>query len=167
MRLEVGDLVVYAAYGVGRIVAREKRPGVGSASEVVVIELSNDLTVSLPIERAGEQLRSLATQADIRQIQAILRAERAVSPAPWLARQRESRAKLSGGDPVDLAEIVRDGATRLELLTRRGAKGQLPEGERHLFSKARLLLATEIGHVRGLATTDADDWIGRQLANSA
>jgi RNA polymerase-interacting CarD/CdnL/TRCF family regulator len=167
MTFEVGDVVVYAAYGVGRIVAREKRPADGSAGEVVVVELSDDLTVSLPIERAGEHLRSLATEADLVRVQEILRDERVVSTAPWLARQRESRAKLTGGDPVGLAEIVRDGATRLELLTRKGAKTQLPEGERHLFGKARHLLATEIAQVRGLATTDADDWIGRQLAHPA
>jgi RNA polymerase-interacting CarD/CdnL/TRCF family regulator len=167
VRLEVGDVVVYAAYGVGRIVTREKRPVDGSAREVVVVELSDDLTVSLPIERAGEQLRSLATEADLARVQEVLRDERVVSTAPWLARQRESLAKLTEGDPVSLAEIVRDGATRLELLTSKGARTQLPEGERHLFGKARHLLATEIAQVRGLATTDADDWIGRQLAHSA
>jgi RNA polymerase-interacting CarD/CdnL/TRCF family regulator len=166
VRLEVGDVVVYAAYGVGRIVAREKQRVDGSVREVVVIELSDDLTVSLPLERADEQLRSLATEADLRRVQKVLRDEREVSTAPWLARERESRAKLTGGDPVSLAEIVRDGATRLELLTRTGSRTQLPEGERHLFGKARYLLATEIAQVRGMATADADDWIGRQLAQA-
>jgi CarD-like protein len=46
--------------GVGRVVAREKRPVHGSTREVVVVELADDLMVSLPIERAGEQLRSSA-----------------------------------------------------------------------------------------------------------
>ena len=167
MKLEVGDVVVYAAYGIGRIVAREERPVDGSVRKVVVVELSDDLTVSLPIERASEHLRSLATEADLRRVKEVLRDERVVSTTPWLARQRESQAKLTGGDPVGLAEIVRDGATRLELLTRKDAKARLPEGERHVFGKARLLLAAEIAQVRGLATTDADDWIGRQLAHPA
>jgi RNA polymerase-interacting CarD/CdnL/TRCF family regulator len=90
-----------------------------------------------------------------------------VSDARWLSRERDARAKLSGGDPVDLAEIVRDGASRQGLLTAKGGKTQLSEGERHLFAKARELLADEIAHVRGLAATDADDWIGRQLAHTA
>jgi CarD family transcriptional regulator len=168
MELAVGDVVVYAAYGVGRVVARKKRIVPGSGSEVVVVlELSDGLTVSLPIERANEQLRSLASEADLRQVQEILRDERAVSTAPWLSRQRESRAKLSEGDPVGLAEIVRDGASRQGLLTPKGAKTQLAEGERHLFVKARQLLATEIAQVRGVDMTDADDWIDQQLAHSA
>src|SRR5690242_18316624 len=133
MKLEVGDVVVYAAYGIGRIVAREERPVDGSVQKVVVVELSDDLTVSLPIKRAGEQLRSLATEADLKRVKAILREERVVSTTPWLTRQRESQAKLTGGDPVGLAEVVRDGATRLALLARKDAKARLPEGERHLF----------------------------------
>jgi len=165
MRLEVGEVVVYAAYGVGRVVAREKRLVDGSPRDVVIVELSDDLTVSLPVERAGEQLRALATEADLEQVQEVLRNERVVSTAPWLARERESRAKLTGGGPVGLAEIIRDGATRLELLTRKGTRAQLADGERRLFGKARHLLASEIAHVRGLATTDADDWIGSQLVH--
>jgi RNA polymerase-interacting CarD/CdnL/TRCF family regulator len=167
MKLEVGDVVVYAAYGVGRVAAVEERRIDGSLRKVVVVELSDDLTVSLPIERACEQLRSLATEAVLEQVEEVLRDERVVNAAPWLARQRESQAKLTGGDPVDLAEIVRDGATRLDVLVRKDSKARLPEGERHLFRKARLLLAAEIAQVRGLATTEADDWIGRQLAHSA
>ena len=52
MKLTVGDVVVYAAYGVGRIVAREKRVIVGSDQEIVVLELAHGLTVTLPLERA-------------------------------------------------------------------------------------------------------------------
>src|SRR5689334_19655689 len=116
MQLAVGNVVVYPAYGVGRIVAREQRLGDGSGLEVVVIEFADDLTVSLPLERAKDQLRSPVSEADLRQVKAVLREERAVSTAPWLARQRESHAKLAEGDPVSLAEIVRDGATRQQLL---------------------------------------------------
>ena len=40
MKLTVGDVVVYAAYGVGRIVAREKRVIVGGDQEIVVLALA-------------------------------------------------------------------------------------------------------------------------------
>jgi len=165
MRLKVGDKVVYSAYGIGHVVARERRLVNGSDSEVVVVELS-DLTVSLPIERANAQLRSLASEADLRQVEAVLRDECEANTAPWLSRERESRAKLANGNPVGLAEIVRDGTARLESLILKGARPQLADGERHLFAKARQLLANEIAHVRGLATIDADAWIGRQLAHT-
>ena len=156
-------MVVYAAYGVGRVASRETL--VGSEQEMVVLALADGLQVSLPIERANAQLRSLASEADLLQVQDILRRDREVSAAPWLSRQRESQAKLAGGDPVGLAEIVRDGASRQELLTARGAKAQLAEGERRMFLAARRRLADEIAHVRGLEAADADVWIGEQLAD--
>ena len=165
MKLAVGDVVVYAAYGVGRIATRETQ--IGTEQEVIVLELGDGLRVSLPIDRANEQLRSLASEADLKRVQETLRHERAISTGPWLSRQRESRAKLTSGDPIDLAEIVRDGASRQELLVAKGGKGQLSEGERRLFTKARQLLADEIAQVRGVAAEEADDWIGEQLAQAS
>jgi RNA polymerase-interacting CarD/CdnL/TRCF family regulator len=166
VQLAVGDVVVYAAYGVGRVVARERRRVDGSDVDVVVVELSDDLTVSLPLDRARDQLRAPVSEAGLKEVQAVLRDERAVNTAPWLARQRESRAKLAEGDPVSLAEIIRDGATRQYLVTPKGSKTQLAEGERRLFGKARQLLAREIAQVQGLGTNDADEWIGRQLGHT-
>ena len=166
VQLAVGDVVVYAAYGVGHVVAREQRVVDGSESEVVVVAFADGLTVSLPLQRAKDQLRLPVSEADLEDVQAVLRDERTVSTGPWLARQRESRAKLAEGDPLSLAEIVREGATRQESRTVKGAKTQLSDGERRLFGKARQLLAGEIAQVRGLATSDADDWIDRQLGHS-
>ena len=166
MQFAIGDVVVYAAYGVGRVVARETRRVDGSDVDVVVVALSDDLTVSLPLDRAKEQLRAPLSESGLREVQAVLRDERAVNTPPWLARQRESRAKLAEGDPVSLAEIIRDGATRQDQMTPKGAKTQLAEGERRLFGKARQLLASEIAQVRGLAMNDADEWIGQQLGHT-
>ncbi len=166
MQLAVGDVVVYAAYGVGRVVAREQPLVDGSGSEVVVVAFAAGLTVSLPLERAQDQLRLPATEADLQDVQAVLRDQRTVGTGPWLARQRESRAKLADGDPLSLAEIIREGATRQESRTVKGAKTQISDAERRVFGKARELLAAEIAQVRGLATSDADAWIDRQLAHS-
>ena len=95
-----------------------------------------------------------------------LREELAVSEKPWLSRQRESRAKLTGGDPLGLAEIVRDGASRQRALTAKGTKTQLSPSERDVFVKARQLLSTEIAQARGLEATEIDEWIDQQLTRA-
>ena len=164
--LEVGAVVVYSSYGVGRVVAREQRLVLGAEQEIVVLELEEGLTVSLPIERARDQLRLLASEADIRQVRETLREELAVSDKPWLTRQREARAKLTGGDPVGLAEIVRDGACRQRALTAKGTKLLLSPSERDVFVKARQLLSSEIAQARGLGATEIDEWIDQQLARA-
>lgn len=166
MNLTVGAVVVYSSHGVGRVAAREKRVVLGEEQEIVVLELADGLTVSLPIERAHEQLRALATEAEIRQVRETLREQPIASDRPWLSRQREARAKLTDGDPLGLAEIVRDGASRERTLIAKGTKTQLSSGERDVFVKARHLLSTEIAHARGLEAAEADEWIEQQLTHA-
>lgn len=158
--------MVYAAYGLGRVVTRQHQLVRGVEQEVVVLEFEDGLTVSLPLARAHEQLRALASEPEIGRVQEMLRDRGAVSKQPWLARQRQAQAKLTGGEPLGLAEIVRDGAVRQRSLTAKGAKPELSDGERRVFLKARQLLSNEIGQVRSLSATEADHWIDQQLAST-
>jgi len=154
---------VYAAYGVGRIVAREKRVIVGGDQEMVVLELARGLTVTLPLERAIRQLRPPVDEADMRRVQHTLRAVGMLSSEVWLKRRKDTQAKLKGGDPVELAELVRDGAQRVRVLAVRPSKPQLSPGEKDLYMRARQLLSEEIRVVRGVEEADADAWIEEQL----
>ena len=157
---------MYCSYGVGRVVAREQRLVLGAQQEIVVLVLEEGLTVSLPIERARDQLRLVASEAVIRQMRETLREDLAVSDKPWLARQKESRAKLTAGDPLGLAEIVRDGASRQQALTAKGTKTLLSPSERDVFVKARQLLSTEIAQARGVGAAETDEWIDQQLTRA-
>jgi len=163
VKLTVGDVVVYAAYGVGRIVAREKRVIVGADQEIVVLELAHGLTVTLPLERAIGQLRPPVDEADMRRVQQTLREAGTPSSDVWLKRRKDTQAKLKGGDPVELAEVVRDGAQRKRALAARPSKSHLAPGERDLYVRARRLLSEEIHVVRGVEEADADAWIEEQL----
>ena len=62
----------------------------------------------VPAERAHELLRPLASEVDMSRVQQTLSAVHVVSGDPWLKRRRDSQAKLTGGDPVELAEIIRN-----------------------------------------------------------
>jgi CarD family transcriptional regulator len=165
VELAVGDEVVYGTHGIGRVVTRKKAVSAsGEKHEVVVLELDDGLTVTLPLDRARDQLRPVASEADIRRVQAALRQERVLSADPWLSRRREAMTKLSGGNPVELAEIVGEGAQRERALKADGKRTQLSPGEREIFLKARQLLSDEIARARGLTPEDADSWIDSKLA---
>ena len=167
MNLAVGDLVVYATQGVGRIVAREKRVIVGVGEEIVVLELARGLTVTLPLERAHQLLRPPVDEADLRRVQQTLRSAGTLSSDVWLKRRKDTQAKLKGGDPVELAEVVRDGAQRGRAVAARPSKPQLSSGERDLYVRARRLLSEEIHVVRGGEEADADAWIEEQLEQTS
>jgi CarD family transcriptional regulator len=160
VQLAVGDMVVYASHGAGHVAARKSRVVLGKRQEVIVLALAGGLSVELPMERAHELLRPLASEADMSRVQETLGADHAANSDPWLKRRRDSQAKLTGGDPIELAEIIRDSAHRESTLR---AKSQLSPGERDLFVKARQLLSAEIALARGVEPTEANAWIDEQL----
>ena len=166
MELKVGTIVAYPPHGVGRVAKREKRVILGVDEEVVVIELANELSVTLPISRAEEQLRPPATEADLKKVQKALREEGVVSEEIWSKRVQQAQEKLRSGDPLELAEIVRDGVRREQGKTSNGTPTKLSTSERALHLKARELLSGEIGVTRGLEPAEAEAWIDEQLAAS-
>jgi CarD family transcriptional regulator, regulator of rRNA transcription len=145
--------------------ARERRVVLGKRQEVIVLALAGGLSVELPMERAHELLRPLASEADMSRVQQTL-ADHAVSRDPWLKRRRDSQAKLTGGDPIELAEIIRDSARREWTLPAKGTKSLLAPGERELFVKARQLLSNEIALARGVEPAEANAWIDEQLTRT-
>jgi RNA polymerase-interacting CarD/CdnL/TRCF family regulator len=160
MKLAVGDAVVYGSHGVGRIVARKKQ---ARANEIVVLELGDGLTVTLPLERAQEQLRPVASKADVNRVQKALREERSLTFEPWLSRRRETMEKLTSGGLDDLAEIVSEGAQRERARSASGNNTRLPTAERSIFVKAKELLSEEIALALSLDPDAADAWIEEQL----
>jgi CarD family transcriptional regulator len=166
VRLAVGDMVVYGSHGAGHVAARERRVVLGKRQEVIVLALAGGLSVELPMGRANELLRPLASEADISRVQKTLGADHAVSGDPWPKRRRDSQAKLTGGDAIELAEIIRDSARREWRLPAKGTKSQLSPGERAFFVKARELLSNEIALARGVDPAEANAWIDEQLTRA-
>ena len=159
LRLAVGDLVVYASHGVGRVAIRQQ--------ETVVLEFGEGgLSVTLPIERAVECVRPVSTEVEIANIGRALGGADTVSQENWQRRLKSTRGKVTGGQAAGLAEVIRDANRRDERATARKEPGRLSLTERQLYLKARKLLADEIGASRGVDPPAADAWIGDQLARN-
>jgi RNA polymerase-interacting CarD/CdnL/TRCF family regulator len=163
--LTVGDQVVYGSYGLGRVAVKETRAVGGAAREVVVVELGESLSVTLPLERALGCLRLVADQGEIEAVQRILRGS-VIDEQAWQKRLRVAREKVVDGTLVGLAEVVRDSARREAEIRTHGAGARLSTAEHGLYTKARQLLAAEIGCSLGIPTNAADDWIDEQLAEA-
>lgn len=162
MKLAVGEVVVYGNHGIGRVVARREQVVLDDAREVVVLEFE-ELTVTLPVTLAEAQLRPLANEADLVRVGHALRQDCALSSRNWLSRRRETLEKLIGGTPVELAQIVSEGAQRERLRSANGRKGQLALSERELYTRARTLLVEEIALALGVRSAAAETWIDGHL----
>lgn len=163
MKLAVGDIVVYRSHGAGPVTARESKVVLGTRQDVVVLALTGGLRVELPLERAHELLRPLASESDLSRVQDELGAEQPVSTDTWLRRQRQSVAALNDGDPIGLARIIRDSARREASRPAKGSTSRLSVWERQIAAKARGLLSTEIAFARNVEPEEANVWIDRQL----
>jgi len=160
LRLAVGDVVVYGSHGAGSVSARGTRDLHGKPQTVVVLALAGGLSVELPLDRANEQLRPLADEAEVARVRDVLCGEGIVSDDTWLTRRRHARAKLN--EAVGLAEIIRDGNARERRRSPR-LGSQLSPGERDLVRQARGLLTRELALARGVADDEASAWIDQQL----
>src|SRR5581483_11937113 len=152
--------VVYAAHGVGVIVARERRPHGGVETEWVVIDLAGGLRVTLPVEEAETRLRPLADADELADVRRTLAQPTGDRGTAWTQRLREQKAKLASGLPTDLAELVRDGAG----YEATGPAVRLSPAERGVYLQARELLALEISAARNINQSEAESWIQDQLA---
>jgi len=164
VKLAVGDIVVYGSHGAGPVTARESKVLLGTRQEVIELELIGGLRVELPLARAHELLRPLATESDLKRVKAVLRADPAVSSDTWLKRKKASLARLTDGDPVGLAQIIRDGASRDAARITNGSKAPRSLWEREMATRARGLLSTEIAFAREIEPEEANGWIDLQLS---
>jgi CarD family transcriptional regulator len=165
--LSVGDLVVYASHGIGRVTAREARGARGELREVVVLEFAEGLSVTLPLERALECVRALSSEAELVHVGRTLGEEDVFSEEVWQKRLKLTKEKVSAGAALGLAEVVRDGLRRDQKTSARGEAIRLSLSERQLYLKARRLLADEISASRGVESSEADAWISDQLGEIA
>lgn len=163
LRLAIGDTVVYRSYGAGPIAARESRVIGGTRQEVVVLALARGLTVELPLPRARELLRPLASESDLVRVQKALRTDQPRVDGSWLKRQRASLASLNEGDPVGLADIIRNSTRRAAADPPTSREPKQPQWEQEIATKARSLLSTEIALVRDIEPEEANSWIDQQL----
>ena len=157
LRLAVGDLVVYASHGIGRVESRDHHRANG---ELLVLVFENGMRVTLPLDRAQNALRSVSGEPELEEVQRTLGGH--TPPAAlehWSRRHRNAQAKLVAGSISGLAEIVRDGAHR----ERARLKGGTAPIRNQLYRTARKLLVAEVAAARGIEPDAADDWIGLQI----
>ena len=158
LRLAVGDVVVYASHGIGRV--ESKQAGRGQPGTLILL-FDSGLKVTLPIARAQAALRPLSGEPELEEVRRTLRLETPAAAEPWTRRHRRFQDKLAEGSASGLAEIVRDGIHR----ERRRVKGSPAPIANQLYQKARKLLVAEIAAARDVEPEVADSWISGQIGN--
>ena len=109
-KFEPGDFVVYPAHGLGKVTAIETRTVAGFELDMLVIEFEKEkMTLRIPLDKVGAAgLRNLSSKKDMGDALKTLKGRVRVKRTMWSRRAQEYEAKINSGDPVQIAEVVRD-----------------------------------------------------------
>lgn len=147
-----GDYVVYPAHGVGRVLGINATEVAGQSLEVISIAFEHDrLTLQVPVQKSKNLgLRTLASKSLMADALKTLEGKSRVKKTMWSRRAQEYEAKINSGDPVRIAEVVRD-------LFRNVNQPDQSYSERHLYQEAIDRLAREFAAIEEIDQTSAVD----------
>ncbi len=137
-----GDYVVYPTHGVGRVMALETQEIAGIKLQLYVISFEKDrMTLRVPVAKALKSgLRKLSTRKVMESALTTLRGRARVKRTMWSRRAQEYEAKINSGDPISIAEVVRD-------LHRSASQPDQSYSERQIYEAALDRLAAELAAV--------------------
>ncbi len=161
MAYRVGDTVVYPHHGAAVIERKEERVLKGEKREYLVLRLTyGDLTLMVPCDACEEVgIRAVVSKAEVEQVMDILREPEGKSPTNWSRRFKANYEKLRSGDIFQVAEVVRN------LATREKDKG-LSAGEKRMLTKAKQILLSELSVAIKKDEEKAEELIDKVLAEA-
>jgi CarD family transcriptional regulator len=105
-----GDFVVYPTHGVGKVMGVEMHDIAGHKLQLITIRFEKDrMTLRVPVAKAQNSgLRRLSSRKVMDTALATLKGRSRIKRTMWSRRAQEYEAKINSGDPVQVAEVVRD-----------------------------------------------------------
>ncbi|MGB0681230.1 MAG: CarD family transcriptional regulator [Magnetovibrionaceae bacterium] len=155
---EPGDHVVYPTHGVGVVKSIETQKVAGHELQLYVISFDRDrMTLSVPISKAATSgLRKLANRKLMDNALTTLKGRARVKRTMWSRRAQEYEAKINSGDPISIAEVVRD-------LHRNAGQPDQSFSERQIYEAALDRLACELAAVESIDKDKATEKLEQLL----
>lgn len=145
-----GDFVVYPAHGVGQVTEIQKTAVAGQDLELIAINFNKDkLTLRIPMPKATKTgLRQVVTPSAMDAAIHTLKGKAKIKRTQWGKRSQEYMMKINSGDPVAVAEVLRD-------LYKDPQKSEQTYSERQIYDQAMARLVSEYAVVKKLKEEDA------------
>lgn len=165
---KAGDCVVYPAHGVGQVEGIETQTIAGMELSLYVVSFEKDrMRLKIPVAKAKTSgLRKLSSSSRLDDALETLKGRSRVRRTMWSRRAQEYETKINSGDPVSIAEVLRD-------LKRSNDDTEQSYSERQIYQSALERLAREVAAVDNIpenkATEKLEDIMGKikgPVANS-
>jgi len=152
------DFVVYPSHGVGQIQGIEEHEVGDQVLTVFVVEFDKEkMTLRVPfgkVESSG--MRKLSSQQTMERAIATLKGRARTRRVMWSRRAADYDLKLNSGDPVKIAEVVRD-------LYRNETQPDQSYSERQMYEAALERLAREYAAMENTNTEQATEELEKVL----
>ena len=139
LTFNAGEYVVYPTHGVGKVADVTKQNIAGSELELLVVNFDKDkMTLRIPtskIQHVG--LRKISDDKTMNEAFATLKGKAKVRKIMWSRRAQEYENKINSGNPVAIAEVIRD-------LYRNENIAEQSHSERQIYEQAVSRLASEV-----------------------
>jgi len=157
-----GDYIVYPSHGVGRITGVETQVIAGMELEMYVVSFENDrLILRVPVDKAQKAgMRKLSSREKIQSAMEALKVRtRPRRNVMWSRRAQEYEAKINSGDPVAIAEVVRE--------LHRPDDAEQSYSERQMYRAALERLAREVAAIEKIDEAEASRRLESVLLKAA
>ena len=137
-----GEIVVYPKHGVGEVTKVETMEIASIKTNFYVVKMEQSkLTIRVPTDKLEQVgLRKISSKKIIEEVLDVLRLKPKIRRIMWSRRAQEYDAKIFSGDPIKIAEVVRD-------LFRKNTQAEQSYSERQMFQIAIERLARELAAV--------------------
>jgi len=158
----VKDFVVYPTHGVGNVVDVVTEEVAGFELKLYVINFAAEkMTLRVPIEKAEESgLRKISTREKMQTAIGTLRGRARSKRTMWSRRAQEYEAKINSGDPIAIAQVVRD-------LHRPPEQPDQSYSERQMYEAALNRLSLELALVEKIEPEAATERLETLLQKAA
>jgi CarD family transcriptional regulator len=162
LEFAAGDLVVYPAHGVGKVDGVETLTVAGQSVSLYAITFEKErMKLKIPVAKAKTSgLRRLSSKDRLKAALDTLQGRARVRRTMWSRRAQEYEAKINSGDPVSIAEVLRD-------LRRNTEQSEQSYSERQIYQAALERLARELAAVEKIDEARAAERLEAVLGKAA
>ena len=147
-----GDYVVYPAHGVGQIEGVETQTIGGMQIRLYAVSFEKErMRLKIPVFKAkASGLRKLCSSRRLKDAIETLQGRARVRRTMWSRRAQEYEMKINSGDPVAIAEVLRD-------LKRSNDDSEQSYSERQIYQSALERLAREFAAIKKITEVKATE----------
>ena len=158
----VKDYVVYPTHGVGQVIDVVKEEVAGFDLQLFVIKFAAEkMTLRVPVGKVQEAgLRKISSKEKMQTAVGTLKGRARAKRTMWSRRAQEYEAKINSGDPIAIAEVVRD-------LHRPPDQPDQSYSERQMYEAAISRLALELALVEKIDRSAAIEKLEKMLIKAA